>query len=130
MAHEPAAFRQHPMWRGATVFAIGAGVVIVLAWAWRYFSGVLATELAASPFATWARLFAEFATAIALFVAGYGLITGAAWARRCYLVATGMLLFAGVAALGQYADSGQLGIVVLYLAVGVFAIFYAIRVEE
>jgi hypothetical protein len=124
------AYRVHPMWRGATVFAAGAAVVILLSWLWRYSSGMFAAEAAVGPFSTWARLFAEIATAIALFVAAYGLWTGAAWARRCYLVATGMLLFAGIAALGQYLDSGQTGIVVYYLAIGVIAIFFAIRVEE
>lgn len=118
------------MWRGATVFAVGAAVVMLVSWLWRWGAGVLAAELSASPWSTWTRLLGETATAVALVAAAYGLFTGAAWARRWYLIATGMLLIVGVMALGQYADSGQLGVVVAYLAIGVLAIFFAIRVEE
>jgi hypothetical protein len=41
-----------------------------------------------------------------------------------------MLLFAGVHGLGRYAGSGDTGIVILYLVIGVLAITFAMRVEE
>lgn len=86
--------------------------------------------MATAPFGTWAQLVAEIATAVALLVAAWGLFTGASWIRRFYLVATGMLLFAGMTGLGQYADAGQPGIVALYLLFGAVALFFALRVEE
>jgi len=123
-------FQQHPMWRGATIFSAGTGVVILLLWMWRAASGSLGLALQTEPFGTVAFLVAEMATAIALLVAAYGLMTGASWVRRFYLVATGMLLFAGVMGLGRYADAGQAGIVFLYLFLGAVALFFALRVEE
>ena len=73
---------------------------------------------------------ANRATAAALIFAGYALFTNARRARQIYLVATGMLLFAGVNGLGQYMHKGQPGIVILYLVIAVFAITFAMRVEE
>jgi len=130
LAREPVAFRQHPMWRSATVFAFGAGGIILAVWLWRYFSGGLAAEFAANALLAWGQLAGEVLTAAALIVAGYGLVTNAGWARKFYLVATGMLLFAGVHGLGRYAGSGDTGVVILYLVVGVLAITFAMRVEE
>jgi hypothetical protein len=118
------------MWRSATAFAFGAGGIILAIWLWRYLSGGLADEFAANAPLAWGQLAGEILTAAALIGAGYGLVSNASWARKFYLVATGMLLFAGVHGLGRYAGSGDTGIVILYLAAGVIAIAFALRVEE
>lgn len=123
-------FQRHPMWRSAAYFAAGTGVVLILLWIWRGMSGELGAAMAAAPFGMWTWLIAEIATAIALLVAAWGLFTGAPWIRRFYLVATGMLLVAGMIGLGRYADAGQPGIVTLYLLFGAVALFFALRVEE
>jgi hypothetical protein len=118
------------MWRSATVFAFGAGAIILAVWLWRYASGALADEFAANALLAWGQLAGEILTAAALIGAGYGLVTNAGWARKFYLVATGMLLFAGLHGLGRHAGSGDTGIVILYLVIGVLAITFAMRVEE
>lgn len=130
MAHEPAAFRQHPMWRSAAIFSFGAGAVIAGTWLWRLFSGGLAADMAVEPLAAWTRLIAELLTAAAMFAAGYGLLTNARWVRKFYLVATGMLIFAGLNGLGHYLHRGEPGTVILYLLVGVAAVVFVLRVEE
>lgn len=130
MAHEPTSFRQHPMWRAAAYFSFAAGGVILLLWLWRLLSGALTPDFQAAPFETWSRLVAEVATGVALLVAGYGLVTGARWVRKFYLVATGMLIFAGVNGLGHYMHRGQTGIVILYLVIAVVAFAMVQRVEE
>lgn len=130
MAREPASFRAHPMWRSATWFSFGVGGFILLAWLWRLVSGGLAPEFAADPLGAWTRLIAEFATAAAMLIAGYGLLTGARWVRKFYLVATGMLIFSGVTSLGHYMGSGEVWIVILYLAFAVIAFAFVLRVEE
>ena len=130
MAHEPAAFRQHPMWRSAAIFAFGAGAIILLLWLWRWLSGGLAVEFETEPFAAWAQLVAELATGVAMLIAGYGLVTSARWVRKFYLVATGMLIFAGLNGLGHYMHRGEPWIVVLYLAIAVAAFAFVLRVEE
>jgi hypothetical protein len=130
MAREPASFRAHPTWRAAAIFCFGAGAVIALILLWRWVAGDFAPFFEADPAATWVRLLLELATAIAMFAAGYGLVTGARWVRKFYLIATGMLIVNGATSLANYMDSGRTWIIVLHLAVAVVALAFVLRVED
>jgi hypothetical protein len=130
MAHQPASFRAHPTWRAAAIFSFGAGAVILLILVWRLITGDLAPAAEVDPFGARVRLIVELLTAAAMFVAGYGLITGGRWVRKFYLIATGMLIFNGATSLGNYMDSGRTWIIVLHLAVAVVALALVLRVED
>jgi hypothetical protein len=53
------------------------------------------------------HLAAEFATALGLLVKGIGLLRGAAWAHRGYVVFTGMLLYSVIVSPGYFVQQGQ-----------------------
>ena len=87
-------------------------------------------DLDTQPVSMWFHIAGEVATALVLIVSGWGLITGASWARKLYLLATGMLLLAVINAVAWYGDRGDIWMVVAFIVFAVVAVFFAIRAEE
>lgn len=119
----------HPYWRGAATFAIVTGIVILAVWVYLFATGGV-PELQVEPVATWVRIGTEVVTAILLLAAGWGVLTHQAWGRRLYLIAIGALLFAVVHEMATYGQRGQTGMVLLFFALAVVSVFFAIRAEE
>jgi len=99
----------------AAIVGIVVGVGMIAQW------GVsLATkqvpELESEPFRIGFHLAGEFATAIALIVAGLGLLARAPWGRGVYLVSAGMLLYTVIVSPGYFAQKRA------WPMVGVFAV--------
>lgn len=119
----------HPHSRSAGAFGIIAGIAMLLLWVWFVISGNT-DSLEPQSLGTWFHIAGEVATALLLIGAGWGLLTGASWARKLFLLANGMLLLAMLHAIAWYGDRGEVGMVVAVLIVGVLAVFFAIRAEE
>lgn len=115
--------------RGPGWFAIIVGIAMVLIWAWLLFTGDV-PEIELDPLGMWFHIGAELATAAMLVLAGRGLLSGAVWARKAYLVATGMLLLAVIHAVAWYGGRGEVGMVIAMLVLAVLAVFFALRSEE
>jgi hypothetical protein len=119
----------HPFWRGAAGFAILVGAAMLVIWAYLLATGGV-PELAVRPFDTWMHIGAEVLTALLLLAAGLALIARQSWARKAYLVAIGALLFTVIHAFAFYGERGDVAMVVFFVILAVFAIFFALRVEE
>jgi hypothetical protein len=126
--HAPAS---HPHARSAGAFGILAGIAMLLLWAWLIATGNV-DSLEPRPLGTWLHMHiaGEVLTAVILIVAGWGLLTTALWAGRLFLLANGMLLLAVIHAIAWYGERGEVGMVVAVFAVGVLAVFFAIRSQE
>ena len=119
----------HPHARSAGAFGILAGIAMLLVWAWLLATGNV-DGLEPRPLGTWLHIAGEVLTAVILIVSGWGLLTTASWAGRLFLLANGMLLLAVIHAIAWYGERGEVGMVVAVFAVGVLAVFFAIRSQE
>jgi hypothetical protein len=61
-------------------------------------------ELISSPFTTITHITAETLTGISLIIAGFSLLRGSKNAKKIFLFASGMLIYASVQAIGYYID--------------------------
>jgi len=98
----------------AGVYAICIGVAMMGMW-----SVFLATdnvpELEETPVMISFHMAAEFLTAIALLIGGFGLITTRSWGLRMYLIAMGMVLYSTISeGLGYYGEMGDVSMIVLF----------------
>jgi hypothetical protein len=118
-----------PLARSAGRFAIVVGVAMIVIWAYLLITDDV-PDLDTQPVSMWFHIAGEVATALVLIVSGWGLITGASWARKLYLLATGMLLLAVINAVAWYGDRGDIWMVVAFIVFAVVAVFFAIRAEE
>jgi len=85
----------------AGIFSIIVGVSMVLMWLMFYFTGSI-PELDTEPARIAMHLAAEFATAIALIVGGWGLLKLKVWGEHVYLLATGALLYTMIQSPGYF----------------------------
>lgn len=129
MSTNPVAGARHPYARAAGRFSIVVGIAIILVWAWLLINDDV-PQIETSPLGMWLHIAAEIVTAIALIVAGWGLITDASWSRKLHLLASGMLLLVMIHAFAWYGERGDVGMVIAFLLLGVFTVFFALRAEE
>lgn len=99
------------------LFAIIVGIGMIGLWIMLLLTKQVA-ELETEPLRIRFHIAAEFATAIALVVAGVGLLTGQSWSQWLYLVAAGMLLYTVIVSPGYYAEKGE------WPFVGMFAVIF------
>lgn len=93
------------MIKAASIFSFFCGIAMLLTWSILLATGQV-TELNTSPFEAIALLVAEFLTAIALIIAGYGLLRKHRWGLRAELAALGMLLYCAVYSIGAVGQQG------------------------
>ena len=129
MSTSPVAVNQSPLMRGAARFAIIVGIALIAIWAWLLVTGDV-PDLDTDPLAMWFHIAGEIVTALALIAAGWGLLTGATWARKLHILASGMLLVVVIHAVAWYGERGDVWMVVAFLVLAVLAVFFAIRAEE
>lgn len=92
--------------RIAGIYAVVVGLGMVGLWTMLLVTGQV-PELESEPWSIALHLAAEFLTAIALLVSGYGLLRQRTWARGFYLFAAGMLFYTLVQSPGYYLDRGD-----------------------
>jgi hypothetical protein len=112
--------------RGMALFALVMGASIIGLWALLLATGQ-APELESAPIRFAGHLAAEGVTALALLAAAYGLLAGRAWAIPLYLVATGLLLYAMLQALGYYLAQGEMIFVAMFSLFTLLALILLFR---
>jgi hypothetical protein len=109
----------------AAWFGIIVGALMLAMWTFFLGTGQV-PELVTEPYRIALHLAGEFATAIALIIAGIALLKNTNWGRSLYFVAAGMLLYTLIVSPGYYAQQGQwafVGMFVLLLLLDLFSIF-------
>ena len=104
-----------------SIFAIVVGVGMIGMWSFSFYTNQI-PELETEPVRIKFHLAAEFATAIALLVAGIGLLTSQDWALSMYLISMGMLLYTVIVSPGYFAQKGQWAYVVMFGAILILAL--------
>jgi hypothetical protein len=111
------------------LFSLFVGFSMVILWTMLLITNQV-PELIHSPFTTITHISAETLTGIFLIIAGYGLIKRYYWANNFFLVASGMLLYATIQAVGYYIDHLSyffVGMFILLILINGILIFRHIR---
>ncbi len=113
--------------KAAAVFSIVVGISMILMWMMFYLTGSI-PELESEPARIAMHLLAEFATALALIIAGWGLLKAKTWGVNIYLLATGALLYTMIQSPGYFVQSGETGFVVMFSVLIILALFFLVQV--
>lgn len=105
----------------AAIYSLIVGLSMVGMWVMFYISGSI-PELETEPARIAMHLTAEFATALALIFAGWGLLAGKRWGYPVYLLATGALLYTMIQSPGYFIQSGDSGFVVMFAVLTLLAV--------
>jgi hypothetical protein len=97
----------------AAIFALVVGLGMIGQWLFFLATGQV-PELKTEPLRIRFHLVGEFATAIALLVGGFALLTDQTWGVRFYTLAAGMLLYTVIVSPGYFAEKGQWGFVGMF----------------
>lgn len=114
-------------YKAAAVFSIIVGISMILMWLMFYFTGSI-PELESKPASIAMHLLAEFATAIALVIAGWGLLKAKTWSVNIYFLATGALLYTMIQSPGYFIQSGEAGFVIMFAVLIILALFFLVQV--
>ena len=101
-------------------FSIAVGIALVATWL-RWIAIGEVPEWSTRPARVAFHIGAEFVTAIALLVAGYGLVRSRRWAAGWHLASLGLLVYATIEGTGYYSAAGQPAMVIATAATGVVA---------
>jgi len=115
-------------YKAAAIFSfIVVGTSMILMWMMFYFTGSI-PELESEPVRIAMHLLAEFATAITLIIAGWGLLQAKAWAVNVYLLATGALLYTLIQSPGYFVQTGDPVFVFMFAVLIILASFFLVQV--
>ncbi len=112
------------MKRAAAIFAIARGVRMLGTWVFLLGTDQV-PQVRTLPLETGYLLTAEFLTAAALIVGGYGVLSGRGWALPLLLVAIGELVYCTVRFAGELGQQGSLPGLIFFSAVGLGGIVFA-----
>jgi peptidoglycan/LPS O-acetylase OafA/YrhL len=110
----------------AGIFSIIVGVSLIGMWLMFYFTGSI-PELATEPARITMHLTAEFATALALIVGGWGLLKLKAWGEQLYLLATGALIYTMIQSPGYFLQTGDIVFVVMFAVLILLALVILVK---
>jgi hypothetical protein len=112
------------MKKAAAIFSILMGVMMFGTWAFLFlfnqFPGIRTVPLESGYL-----LVAEFLTAAALIIAGYGVLTRRQWALALMLVALGELIYCTIRFAGELGQNGSLAGLGFFSAVAVGGLVFA-----
>ena len=114
------------MKKAASIFSIFCGVAMLVVWGILLFTGQV-VELQTEPFGTAFLLGAEFLTAIALLVGGFGLLTERNWGLRADLAALGMLLYCTVFSIGVFGQQGNIPATGFFVVMATLAAMFSTK---
>ena len=100
----------------SAVYAIISGFAMFVLWIIFYAIGFVSEEFCQRPVSFLMLLYAEFLTAIALLIGGFGIMAKWKWGRNLTFTALGMMLYAVVYGSGEFAQRGNM------LLTGMFAV--------
>lgn len=109
----------------AGIFSIVVGISMILMWLMFYFTGSI-PELTTEPARITMHLAAEFVTALALIIAGWGLLKARRWGVHIYLLANGALLYTMIQSPGYFLQTGEPGFVVMFAVLIILAILFLV----
>ncbi len=110
--------------KAGAIYAVVVGVMMLVMWPVLFIAGEI-TELQAAPVEIYFHLAAELLTAIVLIAAGVGLLHGAAWGMKLYLLSMGMLIYTVINSSGYYAQSGDFCFVIMFAGLLILAVFFS-----
>jgi hypothetical protein len=113
-------------------FSIVVGLLMLAQWSFFLATGQV-PEVQSEPIRLGFHLAAEAGTAMALLIAGVGLLQKRAWGRRCATIALGMLIYTVIVSPGYFAQHGQwplVGMFAVLLALDLVCIRLLIRAEQ
>lgn len=112
------------MRKGAAIFSILMGLAMFGTWLSLFlFAGF--PQAQTHPLETGYLLVAEFLTATALVVAGYGILSHRNWAMPLTLLALGELIYCAIRFAGELGQAGNLGGQAFFSLVGVSGLVFA-----
>ncbi len=112
------------MKKGAAIFSILMGLAMFGTWSFLFlFAGF--PQAQTHPLETVYLLTAEFLTAAALVVAGYGILSHRNWAIPLTLLALGELIYCAIRFAGELGQAGNLGGLVFFSLVGASGLVFA-----
>lgn len=118
------------MKKAAAIFSILMGVMMFGTWAFLLLSNQF-PEIRTLPIESGYLLVAEFLTAAALIIAGYGVLTRRQWALALMLVALGQLIYCTIRFAGELGQGGSLAGLGFFSSVAagglIFASYLVIR---
>jgi hypothetical protein len=97
----------------AAVVALLVGLLMIGQWLFFLIAGEV-PELQSAPVEIVFHLVAELLTALALIIAGAGLLKKRRWSPRLALVAFGMLLYTVIVSAGYFAQLAQWPLVIMF----------------
>ena len=112
------------MIKAEAVFSILMGATMLGTWLFLFLSNRF-PQARTLPVETGYLLVAEFLTAAALIVAGYGILSNRGWGTALGLVALGQLIYCTVRFAGELGQGGSSGGLIFFTTVGVFGILFA-----
>lgn len=112
------------MKKAASIFSVFCGVAMLVVWGTLLSTGQI-VELQTEPFGTIFLLGAEFLTAIALLIGGFGLLTDRNWGLRADLAALGMLLYCTVFSIGVFGQQGNLPATSFFIVIATLAAVFS-----
>ena len=112
--------------KAAAIFSMIVGISMILMWIMFYLTGSI-PELNTEPARILMHLAAEFATAIALIIAGWGLISLKKWGFNLYLIATGALLYTLIQSPGYFLHTGETALVIMFAVLIIFALVFLLK---
>jgi hypothetical protein len=115
------------IYKSAGIFSIVVGISMILMWLVFYFTGSI-PELATEPARITMHLAAEFATAIVLIIAGWGLLKAKRLGVQIYLLATGALLYTMIQSPGYFLQTGEPGFVVMFAVLIILAVLFLTKI--
>ncbi len=113
--------------KAAAIYSLVVGFSMIAMWFMFYLTGSI-PELETEPARIMMHLAAEFATAVALLAAGWGLLTGKPWGRRVYLLAAGALFYTLIQSPGYFIHQGETGLALMFAVLIVFAVILTIKI--
>ncbi len=99
--------------RVAAVYSIIVGLGMLGMWAMFYCTGSI-PELVTEPARIVMHIIAEVITALALLIAGWGLLTDRTWGVKVYFLATGALVYTMLQSPGYFLHTGETALVAMF----------------
>jgi hypothetical protein len=105
----------------AGIFSVIVGIMILAQWIFFIAAGQV-PELQTEPIRILFHLAAEGATAVALILSGYGVLTRRSWAKTAGFIALGMLIYTVIVSPGYFAQQGVWPLVGMFAVILVLAL--------
>ncbi len=113
------------MKKGAAIFSILMGVTMLGTWTFLFLSNQY-PQASTVPLESGYLLAAEFLTATALIVAGYGILTNRKWAMPLILIGLGELIYCTIRYAGELGQGGSAAGLAFFTLVAAFGILFAV----